>query len=242
MRAALAGAATGMRLLLDALLPVRCLGCGETVAAGGVLCAPCWQKIGFIAPPFCARCGLPFPHEAEGLCAACAAVPPHYDRARAVFRYDAASRDLVTGFKHADRTHAAPAFGAWMRRAGAELLADCDLLVPVPLHWTRLFRRRYNQASLLAYAIGGPPVDPDLLRRRRRTPSQGRLGRLARARNIAGAFAVRPGAELGGRRIVLVDDVMTTGATVGECARLLRRAGAARVDVLTLARAAREGA
>jgi ComF family protein len=154
-------------------------------------------------------------------------------------RYDEASRGLVLSFKHADRTHAAPAYGEWMRRAGAELLADADIAVPVPLHWTRLFVRRYNQAALLAHAIrraGGPPVEPDLLVRRRRTPTQGHLGRLARARNVRSAFAVRPGAAIDGRRIVLIDDVMTTGATVGECARVLKRAGAARVDVLTLAR------
>jgi ComF family protein len=235
-------AAALLRFALDAVLPPRCLSCGEIVGDPGVLCASCWRGVSFIAAPFCARCGLPFPHEAAGVCAACAAAPPHYDRARAVFRYDAASRNLVIAFKHADKTHAAPAFGAWMRRAGAALLEDADLLVPVPLHWTRLFRRRYNQAALLAHAIDRARVVPDLLVRRRRTPSQGHLGRSARARNVAGAFAVRTGAGVAGKRIVLVDDVMTTGATVGECARILRRAGAARVDVLTLARAVREGA
>lgn len=235
-------AAAILRFALDAVLPPRCLRCGEIVGEAGVLCAACWRSITFITRPLCERCGLPFPHEARGVCGACAAMPPHFDRARAVFRYDEASRDLVIALKHGDKTHTAPAYGAWMRRAGAELLEDADLIVPVPLHWTRLFRRRYNQAALLAYAIDRTKVAPDLLVRRRRTPSQGHLGRSARSRNVAGAFAVRTGASVEGKRLLLVDDVMTTGATVGECARVLRRAGAVRVDVLTLARAAREGA
>jgi ComF family protein len=170
---------------------------------------------------------------------------PDFDRARAVFKYDDSSRGLVLGFKHGDRIHGAPAYGRWLRRAGAELLADADLLIPVPLHWTRLFARRYNQAALLAHAIraaGGPSVAPDWLLRRRRTPSQGHRNRTGRAENVRGAFALRRGRSVAGRRIVLIDDVFTSGATVGECARVLRRAGAARVDVLTLARVVRSGA
>jgi len=132
-----------------------------------------------------------------------------------------------------------------MARAGAELFADAELLLPVPLHWTRLFARRYNQAALLAHAIraaGGPPVAPAWLRRRRRTPSQGHRNAAGRADNVRGAFALRPGRSVEGRRLVLVDDVFTTGATVRECARVLRREGAARVDVLTLARVVRGSA
>jgi ComF family protein len=160
-------------------------------------------------------------------------------------RYDKNSRSLVLGLKHADQTHVAGAFGRWMRRAGEEVLADADLLVPVPLHWARLFQRRYNQAVLLANAIraiGGPPVAVDCLVRRRRTPSQGHLGPLARERNVRSAFAVRRPTEVKGKRFVIIDDVMTTGATVDECARVLKRAGAASVGVLTLARALRIGA
>ncbi len=130
-----------------------------------------------------------------------------------------------------------------MRRAGAELVAEADLLVPVPLHWTRLFARRYNQAAVLAHAIhaaGGPPVGADCLMRRRRTPSQGKRNAAARQRNVRGAFAVKPGRTVRGSRILLIDDVFTTGATVGECARVLRRAGARQVDVLTLARTVRQ--
>jgi ComF family protein len=146
--------------------------------------------------------------------------------------------------RHGDHTHLAGALGRWMHRAGGEVLAEAELLIPVPLHWTRLFTRRYNQAVLLAQAIraaGGPPVAADWLVRRRRTPSQGVLGPAARARNVRGAFALRHGRSVKGKRVVLVDDVMTTGATAEECARVLRRAGAAYVGVLVLARALRAG-
>jgi ComF family protein len=244
--AALSFVRRGAAAALDVLLPPRCLVCGEPVGEAGVLCAGCWREVTFLGPPQCACCGMPFPYDAGAgaLCAGCSAAAPPFARARAAFRYDEASRGMVLAFKHGDRTHAAPAFGTWMKRAGAELLETADALVPVPLHWTRLFVRRYNQSALLAQAIhaaGGPPVEPDLLVRRRRTPSQGRLGRTGRARNVQGAFRLKPGASVRGSRLVLVDDVLTTGATVTECARILRRAGAERVDVLTLARAGREG-
>jgi len=178
------------------------------------------------------------------MCADCARERASWDRARSVMRYDKHSRRLVLALKHGDRTHLAAALGGWMRRAGGEILNGADFILPVPLHWTRLFARRYNQAGLLAHAIhaaGGPPVAPDWLIRRRRTPSQGRLGTAARARNVRGAFRLRPGLSVAGKHLVIVDDVLTSGATVGECARVLRREGAASVGVLTLARALRAG-
>jgi ComF family protein len=234
------------RGLVDAVLPPRCLACGETVEEPDALCGRCWGGMTFFAPPWCAGCGLPFPHPMgeDAICADCARERRAWDRARAVLRYDKNSRSLVLGLKHADRTHVAGAFGRWMHRAGGEVLAGADLVVPVPLHWTRLAHRRYNQAALLAHAIhaaGGPPVAADWLIRRRRTPSQGHLGPTARERNVRGAFGMRSGRDIAGRRVVVVDDVMTTGATVDECARVLRRAGAASVGVLTLARALRMG-
>lgn len=230
---------------LDLLLPPRCLACGATVSEAGTLCAPCWRGITFLGAPCCACCGLPFEFElaAATLCGACARAHPPFDRARAAMRYDEASRTLILAFKHGDRLHLAPAFGGWLKRAGAELVAQADIAVPVPLHWTRLFARRYNQAALLAHALhaaGGPPVGADWLVRRRRTPSQGKRNAAARERNVRAAFAVRPGREIRGKRILLIDDVFTTGATVGECARVLSRAGAAAVDVLTLARTVRQ--
>jgi len=233
-------------IALDALLPPRCLVCGQGVDRPGSLCGACWRGLTFLAPPLCAACGFPFDYDlgADTLCGACHQEPPAYDRARAVLRYDAVSRGLLLGFKHGDRTEGAPAFGEWLARAGAELISECDVVVPVPLHRWRLFARRYNQSALLAHALGrasGLPVLPDSLRRVRNTASQGRLSAAARRRNVAGAFRVAPGAaeRLGGRRVLLVDDVLTTGATVEACARTLKRAGAAGVDVLTLARVVR---
>ena len=233
------------RAAVDAVLPPRCLCCGETVGDPGSLCGRCWAAMTFFAAPWCARCGLPFPHPMgeAAVCADCARGKTSWDLARAVMRYDRHSRRLVLALKY-DRTDLAAALGRWMRQAGREILGGADLVVPVPLHWTRLLARRYNQASLLAHAIhaaGGPPVAPDWLIRRRRTPSQGRLGPLARARNVQGAFALKPGRDVSGKRLVIVDDVLTTGATVEECARVLRREGAAFVGVLTLARALRAG-
>jgi ComF family protein len=242
--------ARGLRTLpglaLNALLPPRCLGCGKVVARTAALCAGCWKGVQFLDPPLCALCGFPLEYDLgpEALCGACVRAPPGFDRARAVMRYDEGSRGLVLGFKYADRTEGAAAYGAWLARAGAELTAEADLIAPVPLHWMRLFARRFNQAALLAQALGresGLPVVPDLLLRRRHTPSQGRRSQDQRRRNVAGAFAVK-GARaprLAGRRVLLVDDVLTTGATAAACARTLRRGGATAVDVLVLARVVR---
>ena len=231
---------------LAAVLPPRCLACGEPVADPGTLCAPCWSLLAFLAPPCCAACGYPFEYDSGPgtLCGACAASHPLYDRARAPLRYDDASRGLILALKHGDRTDAAPALSGWMANAGRDMLGVADLVAPVPLHRWRLLARRYNQAALLAQGVAaraGRDCVPDLLIRRRRTPSQGGLSAAGRARNVRGAFAVNPKrAELiGGKRVMLVDDVLTTGATAEECARTLLRGGAASVDVLTLARVVR---
>jgi ComF family protein len=234
------------RALVDGVLPPRCLSCGEIVDQPDALCGRCWSGITFFAPPWCLLCGLPFPHPMgeDAVCGDCAREPPTWQQARAVLRYDKNSRRLLLGFKHGDHTHSAAAFGRWMHRAGSEVLAGADLLVPVPLHWTRLFQRRYNQAALLAQAVhgaGGPEVAADWLVRRRRTPAQGHLGPAARERNVHGAFEMRARRSVAGKRVVIIDDVMTTGATVEECARVLKRAGASSIGVLTLARALRTG-
>ena len=236
--------------LLDLLLPPRCLGCGGEAAEQGGLCAACWRRLVFLGPPQCRACGFPLPHSApsEPICAACVARPPPFERARAALRYDEGSRGLILGFKHADRTEAAPTLGRWLVRAGQELLADADLLAPVPLHRRRLLRRGYNQAALLAVGVAratGVATVPDLVERVRPTPSQQGLTRAQRQTNVTpSAFRLhrRHAARVEGRRVVLVDDVYTTGATVGACAEVLRRGGAERVDVLTLARVVRSAA
>lgn len=238
------------RIVLDAVLPPLCLSCSEIVELPGGLCAACWRDFSFIAPPYCARCAHPFvEHPGDGaLCGACARHPPRYRRARAALVYDARSRRLVLPFKHGDRTDIARACGGWMARAGAELLADADLVAPVPLHWRRLLTRRYNQAQLLARIVvaaagrSSPArLAPDLLRRRRWTGSQGGLMARQRRDNVRQAFDLHPGwaSAVAGKSVLLIDDVMTTGATVDACARVLQRGGARHVDVLTLARVVR---
>jgi ComF family protein len=243
-------AARGARGLLDLILPPRCLRCGIAVEGPARVCAECWRSLTFLGPPQCRLCGYPLPHAvpAAPLCGECTRNEPVYDRARAALRYDDGARRLILAFKHADRTDTAPAFGAWLARAGAELLIDADLIAPVPLHRFRLLKRGYNQAAILAHALAeeaGLPLIPDLLQRRRATASQQGLSGRARLANVtAGAFRVHPWQRqrLRDRRVVLIDDVLTTGATVGACARVLRRAGASRVDVLTLARVVRDAA
>jgi ComF family protein len=175
------------------------------------------------------------------LCAGCIIQPPVFAAARSAMLYDDASKRLVLGFKHGDRTHPARALAAWMQRAGAAFWPGADLIVPVPLHRWRLFRRRYNQAALLARALSdlaGTPLLPDALLRLRPTPAQGHLSRKERQANVAGAFAVNPHykAALAGKTVVLIDDVLTTGATANECSEVLLKAGAKVVNVLTLAR------
>jgi ComF family protein len=242
---ALQESAAATRRFVDLLLPPRCLGCGATVLDPASLCASCWTGLTFITAPHCACCGLPFSFADEigqgSMCAACFSAPPRFDRARSALVYDDASRPLILAFKRADRTDAAPMFGRWLARAGEDLLDKADVIAPVPLHRWRLFHRRYNQAALLAQVAGkatGVRCVPDLLVRSRATPSQGTLGKLGRRRNVAGAFAIHPRHRglIEGKRVVLVDDVYTTGATLEECAKVLRRAEPAAIEALTLAR------
>ncbi|GAB4519464.1 MAG: ComF family protein [Parvularculaceae bacterium] len=238
------GWARAGRALLDFLLPPLCPLSEDPVTQPGDLSAEAWGKVHFIAPPVCARCGVPFAYDrGEGaVCGACAAEEPPYGRLRAVFVYDDRSRELILRFKHGVRQETAPAFGRWMARAGRELLDRADYIAPTPLHWRRLLSRRFNQAALLARAVaqahGEIAFAPDLLSRIRATPSQGGLSAKGRRRNVAGAFAApeRWKPRLEGKTVILVDDVVTTGATLAACAKALRRAGAARIDALALAR------
>ena len=229
------------RFVVNGLLPPRCLCCGGITDTAGAVCAPCWNGVTFMGAPHCHRCGHPFDVDPGpgAVCGACLEAEPLYDRARAVFRYDDASKPLILRFKHADRTGGAEPFARWMARAGAELVAEAQMIAPVPLHRWRLLQRRYNQAALLSNALGrltGVPTIPDVLHRCRYTTTQGRLGKKERRRNMRGAFTLARPEAVEGRRVLLVDDVLTSGATVDECVRVLRAGGAAAVDVLTLAR------
>ena len=230
------------RLALDIALPTLCVACREPVDGEGV-CASCWAKLSFIAPPYCPRLGIPFVYDPgpELLSMEAIASPPAYQRARAAVRYDEVARTLVHALKYQDRTDLAPAMGRWMARAGRELLETADLLVPVPLHWRRAWHRRYNQSGALARAVerqSGVKLKGELLRRVRATEQQVGLSRSQRASNVQGAFGVSADqrSEIQGRRVVLIDDVLTSGATVDACARALLRAKAAQVDVLVFAR------
>ncbi len=224
-------------------LPPLCPSCRAPLGDGVGLCASCWSKLSLIEPPYCARLGIPFTYDpGPGLLSMEAiADPPAYDRARAAVRYDEIARKLVLSFKYGDRLDLAPMMGQWMARAGRELLGDADALLPVPLHWRRLWARRFNQSATLAGAISGisgVPVLHGALKRMRATPQQVGLSKTERADNVQGAFRVPPEekAQVAGRRLVLIDDVLTSGATVDTCARALLRAGAAHVDVLVFAR------
>ena len=242
-----AGAARSWRrasaTLLDAFLPPQCLACSAAVERPGQLCGDCWRGVNFIGPPQCARCGMPFELDtpAETVCGACLKAPPVYERARAAFGYAGVGRSLVLGFKMADRTFCVPPMATWLERAGAAVIADADLLVPVPLHRWRLFARRFNQSALLARELSrrtGKPWAPSALVRLRPTASQATLPAAERRRNVRGAFAVPERARrlIEERRVLVIDDVMTTGSTASACAETLLRAGASAVDVLTLAR------
>jgi ComF family protein len=231
-----------MRLALDIALPTLCISCREPVHGEG-LCAACWSKLSFIAPPYCPRLGIPFVYDpGPGLLSMEAiADPPAYTRARAAVRFDEVARTLVHALKYQDRTDLAPAMGRWMARAGRELLSEADILVPVPLHWRRGWSRRYNQSGALARVIerqSGVRLRGALLGRVRATEQQVGLSRSQRASNVQGAFKVADDAqsEVQGRRVILIDDVLTSGATVDACARALLRAKAAQVDVLVFAR------
>ena len=223
---------------LDLVFPPHGLDGGAAPQTTG-LSGRAWEQISFIDHPLCDGCGAPYAYDIGARCAACLARPRAFQRARAACLYDTASRDLILQFKHADRTELGPLLVRWLSRAGADILAEADAIAPVPLHPGRLFKRRYNQAAELARPLArqqGVAYLPDALVRRRQTASQAGKSGGGRRRNVAGAFEVRKPASVTGKAIVLIDDVLTTGATAEACAKALKSAGAVSVDLLVLAR------
>jgi len=227
--------------IIDLLIPPRCIKCGSLVEHSEGLCGACWSLIPFITKPYCACCGFPFDFEIEegALCGPCNYKLPSFSTARSVFSYTSDSKDLILRFKHTDNISTAPLFGAWMAKSLGDLRAD--LCIPVPLHWTRLFARTYNQAALLAREVArlrGWAYAPSLLLRKRRTLSQGHLSKKERFKNVEQAFHIPQSkkGQLLGKIIILVDDVYTTGATLSACSEALLKAGAQSVHALTLGR------
>jgi ComF family protein len=234
-------ARSALRRVLDFALPPRCPGCGAITGDPHAFCLDCWSGLDFLGEPCCVRCALPFGFESAGEaeCGRCLAEPPPFDRLRAAVAYGEVSRRVALRLKYSGRPGLAETLAHFMlRHLGGE---GDPLLVPVPLHRWRIWKRGYNQAALIASSLSrrtGLAADPDLLVRTRATPPLKGLGRRERALAVRGAFAVPPAAKprLAGRRIVLVDDVYTSGATASACARALKRSGAASVDILCWAR------
>jgi ComF family protein len=231
-----------LRGLVDVVTPPKCLICRKSVQSGASLCQACWQKMTYLEDPVCDVLGLPFAYDqGEGILSAAAlADPPPWDRARAAVVFDDSSKLLVHALKYRDVPEAGLFMARMMARAGRDLLAEADIVMPVPLHRSRLWKRRFNQAAFLAQPIAlaaGKLFATDILLRRKATLQQVGLDAAARAKNVRKAFEV-PFEKLplvAGKCILLVDDVRTTGATLAACAKALKKAGAARVHVLTFA-------
>jgi ComF family protein len=241
------GTREAWRLALGLLYPPTCIACQAATGEPHALCAACWSSIRLIERPFCERLGLPFAVDLGQplLSPAAIADPPVFGRARAVAEYDGTASLLVHRLKYNDRLELARAMGSMMVRAGAELLADADVIVPVPLHRWRLWWRRFNQAMALAKVVSCEscvPCDPFLLARIKRTRRQVGLTKAQRQDNLQGAFRVpiEAKARLEGKRVLLIDDVLTTGSTANAASRALLRGGAASVDILAFARVVQE--
>lgn len=236
-----------LKSTLNFLLPPRCMSCEEEVAVNHMLCAGCWSAVTFITDPKCTRCGFPFELDYEGaapdceedtLCGSCVKEPPQYDQAQSVFAYGGKVKSMVLALKYADATYLAPGFAQFFYPRFKAFVDPVDLILPVPIHRRRLLKRMYNQAGLLAASLGRAthkPVDHFMLTRTKNTQPQGKLTKFQRKKNVAGVVSLK-GTLKPNAHILLVDDVLTTGSTVNECAKVLKKAGAKKVDILTIAR------
>lgn len=230
--------------LLDILLPPRCLGCDALVGRQGGLCSPCWSNLTRVTAPLCRCCGLPFAYAIgtdDYECGACIASPPLYDIARTACVYDDHSKQLVHRFKYRKHTVLASLLSEWTGQAGEKWITDADLICAVPLHWRRMAQRGYNQSAIMAQRIAekySRPYRPQLIKRLRYTPPQASLSRNERQKNVQGLFRIDPrfSEQINGARVVLVDDVITTGATIEACCKALKKAGVAHITVLAFAR------
>lgn len=237
--------------VISLVLPYRCLVTGEIIETNAGLSPKAWGELTFISDPKCKVCGIPFAysdaevdcqsHEDSPLCIDCLEHRPVYDKALSTLIYDDASRPLILGYKHGDQLHMAVSFTDWMYKTGQEFFGEADYIIPVPLHWKRLLKRRYNQSALLAgrlSKLSGVEVLKQTLIRTRATPPQGHMSAKDRSRNVKHAFICKDNKDLNNKTVVLIDDVLTSGSTANECAKILKQAGCAKVYVLCLARVA----
>ena len=229
--------------VLDMIFPPSCLLCEERAGENGSLCFSCWSKISFISKPSCAICCFPFEYDMgkDALCPTCIANKPEFEKAIPVFIYNKNSSRLITEFKYADRIHATKSFAKWMSAAAIDIIKNSDLIAPVPLHKSKLFARRYNQSALIANEIGKMAkikVMPDLLLHPNKTRPQASLPKKQRLKNVKGIFSLNSKYAdfISGKNILIVDDVITTGATLSECARILKKKKTAVVNAVTLAK------
>ena len=227
--------------IINFILPPVCPMCNCPVDETNMLCAHCFKELHFITNPYCQKCGKPFEFDIKGdnVCAACLRQEPPYRKARSVLVYNEGAKKIILPFKHADRTDLTGLLCQFFLKEYRNMITEADVIIPVPLHITRLFLRRYNQAALLAHRlakISYRRYEPNVLKRVRATPSQGHMNAKERKQNVHKAFVISNPQNIVHKKVLLIDDVMTTGATVEECTKILLNAGAVYVDVLTLCR------
>lgn len=234
-----------LKNLLSIVIPPTCPGCHLPVEKDHTICPSCWKDLTFITLPFCDSCAEPL--EVSGdldqtyICGQCRQAPPKFSQTRSLFKYAGLARRLILSLKHGNATHLAFGLAEKACARHSDYIKEADIIIPVPLHWSRLFKRGYNQASLLAKNVAyncNKPFHATLLQRNRRTPSQGKYGKKARLRNVRSAFNLskKDQNSIAGKTVLIVDDVMASGATLNACAKVLLTAKAKKVKVLVVAK------